>query len=198
MARSFGSVAAARAGRSSDAVLEQLGRRLQPVRQSVGRHLDDEDRSQPREVAAHLQHALREPEILDDGDLGIGVAGEVLDLLGRRRVVDADRRGPQELRRDVEPVEIGPVPHHQQQPFPGDQPGVLQSRRRRGDVVGELLQRPGVPLARLPSSHRVERGERRMGGDEIEEALRRRLTLDGLVDLLDSGGGHRVSFPCDR
>ena len=70
------------------------------------------------QLVAHLEDPLEEPAVLDDRDLRLGVAGQVLDLLGGRRVVDAHGRGPQELRGGVEPVEVGPVAHHQQHPLP--------------------------------------------------------------------------------
>ena len=48
---------------------------------AVGR-LDHVDLVQVRKLAAHLEDPLEETVVFDDGDLGLGVTGEVFDLLG--------------------------------------------------------------------------------------------------------------------
>jgi hypothetical protein len=122
----------------------------------------------------------------------LGVAGEVLDLLGRRRVVDAHRRGPQELGGGVEPVEVGSVAHHQQHLLAGTDTGGRQAGGGLRDLVGVLLQRPGVPSAAV--AHRVQCGVVGVGADEFEKVSWHGSVAGGLVDLGDAGqrcqGGH--------
>ena len=66
-----------------------------------------------REGVADLEEALEEPAVLDDGDLGAAVVHQVLDLFGRRRVVDRHGRGAAEQHGEVERVELRPVADHQ-------------------------------------------------------------------------------------
>ncbi len=51
------------------------------MREVCGR-VDHVDATQVRQLATNLEHPVEEPGILDDGDLGLGVPGQVLDLLG--------------------------------------------------------------------------------------------------------------------
>jgi hypothetical protein len=144
-------------GRAS--VLEQVARGfVHAVRQRALGPLDDVDPLEERQFAAHLQDPLEEAGVLHDGDARLGVTGEVQDLLRRRRVVDADRRGPEELRGGVEPVEVRSVAHHQQHPFTCDDAGSGSARLGLGDVLGIVLHRPGVPPAVV--AHRVQCGRR--------------------------------------
>ena len=62
---------------------------------------------------AHLEEALEEVDVLDDRELGVAVSGEVLDLFGRRGVVDRDRRRAEQERGDVGDVELGTVAQHE-------------------------------------------------------------------------------------
>ena len=75
--------------------------------------LQQHDVLQGRQRRAHLQEPLQEGIVLDDGNLRLAVVDEVLDLLGRRRVVDRHRRGAEEERGEVERVELGAVLEHE-------------------------------------------------------------------------------------
>ena len=70
---------------------------------------------------------------LDDRDPVAGVAEQVLDLLGRARVVDAERRRAEVDRREVDDVELGPVDHHQPDGVAaaGRPAGAARARRAR-------------------------------------------------------------------
>ena len=72
------------------------------------------------------------------------VAGEVQDLLGRRRVVDRDRRRADEERADVGDVELGPVAQEQ------DDAGA-----RRRPEVGECGGDPSRPVRVLGERERA-------------------------------------------
>ena len=74
------------------------------------------------QTVAHGEHGIEEAAVLDDRDLGSAVPNEELDLLGRRRVVDRDRRCAHEERGDVRDVELGAVAHQQHDPGPPSDP----------------------------------------------------------------------------
>ena len=97
--------------RPAGAQQDVVGRHV--VGRLVGGWVDDEDPTQPGKLGSHLQEPLEEPAVLNDRDLRLGVVDEVLQLLGRRRVVDGDRRRPQERGREVGDMELGSVAHHQ-------------------------------------------------------------------------------------
>ena len=115
---------------------------------------------------------------------------------GRRRVVDADRRRPQELGGQVEPVEVGAVAHHQQHPVAG---------RRRRRAAGR--PRPGRrPPSTSPTVHDVPAAARRFiecnsgnvgsAADQLEEPSRHGAADDDGVDLGDRRtGGHPAIVP---
>ena len=87
----------ARRGRARPSCQQLVGG-LDALGQRAVDRFDHEDRARARAARrAPSGTSVEEAGVLDDGDLGAGVAGQVRDLLGRRRVVDADRRGPQEL-----------------------------------------------------------------------------------------------------
>ena len=65
------------------------------------------------QVGADLRETVQEILVFDDADRRPGVGGQVLDLLGRRRVVDRDRSRATEVGRRVEYVELGHVAQHQ-------------------------------------------------------------------------------------
>ena len=187
MAMSAGSVAAASASRSADPGIEQVGSGVHTVgKWPVGR-FDHVDPLERRELVADLQDPIQETGVLDDGDAGFGVTCEVLHLLRRRRVVDADRRGAEELGSGVEPVEVGPVAHHQQHLFTRTDVGGLQPGGGSGHLVGELLQRPDVPAAFV--AHRVQRRRCGVGSDEFEEVAWDGTARGSGVDLGDGGQG---------
>ena len=119
-----------------------------------------------------FEDPLQEAGVLHHGDLGLGVTGQVLDLLGRRRVVDAHRGGPQELGRGVEPVEVRPVAHHQEHPLTGLEPVVAQAGGGLGDQVGVLGRRPLVPRAGGLAPHGAQHHQIRMGVHDGQEARR--------------------------
>ena len=172
VARSSGEVAAASSCRSARPCSSRSVAGCTPVGQVALRRVEDEDLLEQRELVAHLQDPLEEARVLDDRQLGLGVAGQVLDLLGRRRVVDADRRGPQELRRGVEPVEVGPVAHHQQDALARPAPPAPAGPRRpgrRGRRTPRPSTRPTPPGSRpaWPGASRGPDGPRRSPGTAI-------------------------------
>jgi hypothetical protein len=162
---------------------EQVGSLVHAVGQRALRWLDHVDPLERRQLAAHLQDAVEEAGVLDDGHARFGVTGEVLDLFRRRRVVDADRRRPEELGSGIEPVEVGSVAHHQQDPLTSADSGTGQPGGRLGDLLGELLQRPDVPSAAV--AHRVQRRRGGVGTHQIEEVTWHRAARGGSVDLGD-------------
>ena len=143
----------------------------------------------------------RGTRVLDDRDLGLGVAGQVLDLLGRRRVVDAHRRGPQELGRGVEPVEVGPVAHHQQHPLARlDARACCRPAAAWATRSAYSAARPLVPRARLLASHRAEQ---RRGPDGRRRGSRKRCgavcpaTAWSISSIGPVGGHRRRPYPAD-
>ena len=105
------------------------------------------------QLGAHLEEALEEADVLDDGDRRIAVAGEVLDLLGRRRVVDRDRRRAEQQHGHVGDVELGPVAHHQHDAVAPPDPELAGARPRPGTRLRRTrrmsaLRQPSPSLAR--------------------------------------------------
>ncbi len=93
-----GEVVGLRDGGRLDEVDRVGGHELVP-RDDVGRGTlprHEHDRVQGRQLAADLGHPLEEPLVLDDDDLGLGMADQVLDLVRRRGVVDREGRGAEE------------------------------------------------------------------------------------------------------
>ena len=93
--------------------------------------------------------SLRDPtgeRALDNGQRVAGIGEQVLDLLGRARVVDTEGRRAEVDGGEVDDMELGPVDHHQ--PYrvarPDTQP--VQSARDALDLVAQLrvgqLRRP--------------------------------------------------------
>ena len=68
--------------------------------------VDDRDVTQRGQLAAHLEEALEEPDVLDDRDRRLAVPDEVLHLLRRRGVVDRDRRRAEQQHGGVGDVEL--------------------------------------------------------------------------------------------
>ena len=171
VARSLGSVAAAERVEVRFAPLEQLGGVLHALGQELWR-LDHKDVLEEWQLASHLQEAVEEALILQDRELRLGMPRQVADLLWRRRVVDAHAGGPQELRGRVEPVEVGPVAHHEQHPVTRLHAVLLEAGRGSGHQVAVLGEGPLVPRPRLlaghgPQGHRVAVVARRCRGRRV-------------------------------
>jgi hypothetical protein len=141
---------------------------------------DDPDRLEVTQGVAHGREAGEEAAVLDDRHLRVAVAGEVRDLVGRRRVVDRDRRRPAHERRHVEHVELRAVAHHQDDALARGEAHRLEPRRHARDPVAVLREGPLVPpVAGLPAqrhliAHVAERRDEVAGG---------RAALDDPVDL---------------
>ena len=180
---SAGSVAAASVGEVGGAPRLELGRRRYAVGQVAVRRVDDVDLAQPRQFVANLEESVEEAGVLDDRHLGAGVAGEVLDLLGRRRVVDADRRRTQELRGQVEPVELRAVAHHEEHAVAGRHTVALESGRDPGHRRCDVADAADVPAA--PVRHRVQQRQGRISRRQLEKSSWHGAADDEGVDLGD-------------
>ena len=170
--------------------VEQLARRQHALGQHRGR-IDHEHVLDQRELGLHLEEPLEEALVLEDHELRTGVAGEVGDLLRRRRVVDADAGRPEELDRRVEPVEVGTVAHHQQHPITRLDAVLLEAGCRPCHEVRVGRERPLVPRAGLLAVHRPQRDDVAVGADRLEELAGCGLPGHRLVDLFDGCVRHR-------
>ena len=124
---------------------------------------------------------------LDDRDPVAGVAEQVVDLLGRARVVDAERRRAEVDRREVHDVELGPVDHHQPD-------GVARPDAERGagrapplDLFAQLRVGQLGRAVRRTDSDRVPHPLR---GDLERLAQRARIERVGTRGLALLDGGH--------
>ena len=169
VARSLGLVAAASAAEVGLAPVEQLAGRLHAFGQHARRGSMTKMCSMSGQLGAHLEEAIEEACVLEDHDLRLGVADQVGDLLGRRRVVDAHAGGPQELRGGVEPVEVGAVAHHEQHAVAGLDAVLLEAGRGTRHEVGVRRERPLLPGARLLAVHRPQGDDVAVGSDGVEE-----------------------------
>ncbi len=151
------------------------------------RRLDQHDRFEGGQRLADLEEPLEERIVLDDGDLGAAVVDEVLDLLGRRGVVDRHRRCAQEQHGQIERMELGPVAHHQHDGVAlADAEGGETGRQSSGDL-GEVGHRPTVPSSTgiLPA-HDLDG---RVLVEVREESLAEVLSDDAIMQFL--ARGHR-------
>src|SRR5437764_104039 len=86
--------AASGVGRGLDVDRVGLEQRVE-AQDVVGREavwvIEHDDVSQRRQLGPHLENALEEIDVLDDGEGGVGVRRQVLDLVWRGGVVDRDR-----------------------------------------------------------------------------------------------------------
>ncbi len=169
-------------GEVGAAVRLELRRRCHPVGQ-IAIRLDDVDPAQPRQFAANLEESGEKAGVLDDRDLGTGVAGEVLDLLRRRRVVDADRRRPQELGGQVEAVELRTIAHHEEHAVASGHSVGLESGRDPGHRRLDVADAADVPAA--PVRHRVQQRQGRIGRRQLEKSSWHRAAGHEGVDLGD-------------
>ena len=132
-----------------------------------------------RQLVPDHAEPLGEPHVLDDRHLGPAVAGQVRHLLGRRRVVDRDGRGPAQHDRQVDDVELGDVPHHEHDPVAGADPEGTQPGGGPGHPVGHLPEGDLHPGVAVPGPQRHPVGN---GGDRVEPATGDGLPLDLGVD----------------
>ena len=183
VARSPGSVAAASASRSAGVADAQRVVRLHVVRRQL-RRLDDEDPLQVRQLVAHLEESLEEPDVLDHRDRRLGVVDQVLQLLGRRGVVDRDRRRPQERGGQVDDVELGPVAHHQHDPLARFETRRLQPAGNGRDLFPQRSVRRLLPRVGRVTRHPPQRDDVGVGGRGAQEHLRHRVLGDHGVDLV--------------
>ena len=141
------------------------------VRREVLGIVDDRDVTQRGQLAAHLEEALEEPDVLDDRDRRLAVPDEVLHLLRRRGVVDRDRCRAEQQHRGVGDVELRPVPHHEHDPVAVADTELAQRGRDPGDAFGVVAPGPlaepvGTREPRPMSANAVRpgrRGRRRSG-----------------------------------
>ena len=122
--------------------------------------------------------------MLDDRHRRARVAGEVPDLVGRRGVVDRDRRRPEQEHRDVGDVELGPVADQHHDAVAGSDPDDLQPGREAGGLVGVVTEGEGANVVAgiLPQRHLIV-----TLGDRAEESGRDR--VGPRATLSTSGGG---------
>ena len=117
-----------------------------------------------RELVADHGEPLGVAHVLDDGDLGAAVAGQVADLLGRRRVVDGDGRGPAHHDGHVDDVELGDVAHHQHDPVARAHAEGAEAGGGAGHPFGHLAVgdlHPGVAVLG-PQRHLAGHGRDRL------------------------------------
>ena len=125
------------------------------------------------ELGTHLEEPLEVADVLEDGDLGVAVTGEVLHLLGSGRVVDRDRRRADQQRGHVGDEELGPVAHHEHDPVAPPDAELLEPGRDPARVFGVLGERALLPAVTVlcPQRHRVGPGP-----DGLEESAGDRLS----------------------
>ena len=162
---------------------EQVVVRCHVVGNLVVRRVDDEDATQTGKIRAHLQEPLQEPNVLNDRDLRLSVIDEVLQLLRRRRVVDRHRGCPQERRRDVDDMELGPVADHHHHPLSRPQTSGLQTRRHTGDLVAQLPVRHLLPPTHAVAQHAPQGDHARVRRRRPQEDLRQRVPRHQRIDL---------------
>ena len=123
-----------------------------------------------------LEEALEEALVLDDGDLRPTMVDEILDLVGGGRVVDRHRGGAEERDGDVDPVELGHVPHHDHDAVTGPDAQVGQPGGGPGDLPASS-SKVSEPQESSPSIQRraavADRAPRRSGGTPSERCARR-------------------------
>jgi hypothetical protein len=93
----------------------------------------------PHPVAGGLAHDVEEARLGHHQPVA-GVAHDEGDLLGRRRVVEAERRRAEQHRRRVDDVELGAVEHHQPERVAAAQAEVVEAPRRRREPAQELRE----------------------------------------------------------
>ena len=170
---------------------DDLGEVDRPAVEDLLRHAvvaDVHDGLELGELLAHLQEPLLEAVVLDERDRRLAVAGEVGDLFGRARVVDRDRGGTERGDAEVDEVEGGDVPHHEDDAIAGTHTQSLEVGGRAGHVVGVVRVGPldeGAVGLLLAQSHLVG-----VGTDRVEEAADDRLAFDGLVELVSGDLAH--------
>ncbi len=86
------------------------------VRREVLGIVDDRDVTQRGQLAAHLEEALEEPDVLDDRERRFAVPDEVLHLFRCRGIVDRDRGRAEQQHRGIGNVELRAVPQHEHDP----------------------------------------------------------------------------------
>ena len=139
--------------------------------------VDDHDVREVGQVVAHRGDPFEVRGVLDDHDLRTRVVQEVSDLVFRRRVVDRDRRAPDEQHRDVGDVELGPVPEQHRHPCAASHAELGQRRRDPGRPVPVLGVRERAVLGTvLPAEcDRVrvalDRGQEQAGDGLARHAL---------------------------
>ncbi len=144
-------------------------------------------------------HAVKEGG-LDDHHPAARVTEQVGDLLGRRGVVDRERRGPEMHGGGVEQVKLGPVGEHE-----ADR--VAPAHAQRVQAAGQLAHTVGV-LPKGQADPVVDRAQRHLvgqrGGRELEGLAHRRRPDPGRgLAELERGGfgdaGHdRFTGPSER
>jgi hypothetical protein len=91
-------------------------------RQLHSLRVHDHDPTQLRQLRADRLELGQEPGVLDEGDDGVAVRGDVLHLLRRQRVVQA-HRGPAGVEhREVGDQVLRPVPGHDHGELAGLEP----------------------------------------------------------------------------
>ena len=165
----------------------QVAERSHPLGKRVIARVDDVDLLELGKLGPDPDEAIEEGRVLDDRHPRPGVAGEVLDLLRRRRVVDADRGRPHELGGEVEPVELGSVAHHQQHTFAD---GDAVEQKPLGDTAGEVVNVGGGERGPALAVAAAEQWQLGLTIDQLQELAGHRQAGDPGVDFADRGPSH--------
>ena len=211
VARSSGCAARAAASRSIGVVASRSSRRRR--RRARRRASTTPSVSQRGQLGAHLEEALEEPGVLDDRRPPASQwPTRYCDLLGRRRVVDRDRRGAAEERGQVEHVELGPVAQHQHDAVAGADAERPEARRWRGPRGRPAPVGPGDPAVAVAPGRRAACRRARDVGEGTRRATVWPSTTRAMSALVTVGGGAsrsvtvapsgygelRPSIPADR
>ncbi len=95
---------------------------------------------------------LLEERLLDDRDLRSRIGDDILDLLGRQRLVDRERHRPDRHRRQVGDKELRPVGEHESERVAPAEPERGEARRQPIDTRLQLI--PGETRGIVERAHR--------------------------------------------
>src|SRR5229473_6096767 len=142
--------------------------KVRDVHDAVGcLSVDDDDVLDPGKVAPRCQH-LRQELLLCQEDTRAGVAGDVLDLVRRIRLVDRERRGARGEHGEVADVEFRAVGQHERDSVTAAQ---TESGQRAGQSIDALAcLPPGQRYLVAPGPERdLLRSRRRLKPERLHD-----------------------------
>ena len=144
----------------------------------VAHGLHHHDAAQQGELATNGSEAVHEAGVFDEGEAGVAVAGDVLDLLWRQGVVEADRGALGVLDGEVGDQVLGAVARHDHAELTGPESERPQAQGDAADKVAVLSPRQAMPAVLGPP---IQGAFVMVAVDSLGESARQRLVLDRAV-----------------